>query len=139
MYHRGSPSLLMKHIVKFFDRLEDRVRGYLSHRPILYAAIGGTGIILFWRGIWYVADVFEIGSLLSIVLGLVMLLMSGLFVTAFIGNEIIISGLKGEKKITEKTEEEVKEEVITIQESHREVEDILVRLERIEKKLDARE
>jgi hypothetical protein len=32
------------------------------------------------------------------------------FVSNFIGNEIIISGLKGEKKIAEKTEKEVRTE-----------------------------
>ena len=36
--------------------------------------------------------------------------MTGVFVSNFIGNEIIISGLKGEKKIAEKTEKEVRGE-----------------------------
>jgi len=40
----------------------------------------------------------------------VILLMTGVFVSSFIGNEILISGLKSQKKIAEKTEEEVKGE-----------------------------
>jgi septal ring factor EnvC (AmiA/AmiB activator) len=36
--------------------------------------------------------------------------MTGLFVSSFIGERIVISGLKKEKKVTDKTEEEVKKE-----------------------------
>ena len=45
---------------------------------------------------------------LSVLIGAVVLLMSGVFVSNFIGNEIIISGLRGEKKLAERTEKEVK-------------------------------
>jgi len=38
------------------------------------------------------------------------LLLTGLFVSSFIGERIVISGLKREKKITDKTEEEVQAE-----------------------------
>ena len=48
-------SLIAK-ISRFFDKLEDRVRSWLSHQPILYALIGGIGIVLFWRGVWHTAD-----------------------------------------------------------------------------------
>jgi len=37
-------------IYHFFDKLEDRVRGWLSHRTIFYGFIGGIGAVLFWRG-----------------------------------------------------------------------------------------
>ena len=43
-------------IDSFFDKLEDVVRGKLSKHSIIYAFIGGSGIILFWRGIWHSAD-----------------------------------------------------------------------------------
>ena len=40
----------------------------------------------------------------------VILLATGLFVSYFIGDTILLSGLKGEKKLAERTEKEVKEE-----------------------------
>jgi len=97
--------------MRFFDRLEDHVRGALSHFPILYAFVGGVGIVLFWKGVWETAELFP--SLFgpgSILLSVTILLMTGVFVSSFIGNEILISGLKSQKKIAEKTEEEVQTE-----------------------------
>lgn len=119
----------------FFDLLEDKVRGRLSHFPILYAFCGGIGIVLFWRGVWHSADYImlllrnNIGisstdlsteiwwdGPLSFLIGTILLLISGLFVSNFIGNEIIMSGLRGEKKLSEKTETEVRTEVNAIAE-----------------------
>ena len=42
------------------------------------------------------------------------MLLIGLFVSFFIGDTILISGLKQEKKLTEKTEKEVAEEEVQI-------------------------
>ncbi len=146
---------MLKKIVNFFDKLEDKIRGKLSHYPILYAIIGGIGIVSFWRGVWHTADFFtdlifsfqsnssiDLGNLpwwdgpLSIAVGSFLLLSTGLFVFGFIGNEIVISGLKGEKKLVEKTEEEVKIEAGTIKEIKKEVEEISGRLDEIEKNLE---
>ncbi len=118
----------MKLIVQYFDSLEDSIRNWLSHYPILYALLVGTGIILFWRGIWHTADLVAhytsviysgVGmdwtgviwwdGPISIIIGVTVLLLCGAFVSSFIGNEIIISGLKGEKKISEKIEKELGE------------------------------
>ena len=101
---------VIKDIVKFFDKLEDRVRGKLSHYPILYALVGGIGIVLFWRGVWHTADDINISSLLSLIIGFVILIMTGVFVAEFIGNRLIISGLIGEKKLSEKAETEIETE-----------------------------
>ena len=43
-------------ILRFFDRFEDKNRHFLSRYPTLYALIGGTAIVLFWRGVWMLAD-----------------------------------------------------------------------------------
>lgn len=66
----------------------------------------------------------------SIVLGMVILLMTGLMVSVFIGDSIILSGLRGEKKVVDKTAAE-------IQEDEGVDERILNELEAIEKKLEA--
>lgn len=145
----------MKIIIKFFDKLEDKIRGRLSHFPIFYAFLGGVGMVIFWRGIWHTADflmesffsiqvqesTMSMGDLpwwdgpLSILIGSSMLLATGLFVSGFIGNEIIISGLRGEKKIAEKTEAEVKTETGTIGDIKSKILEISSRLEKIEKNL----
>jgi uncharacterized membrane protein len=100
----------LRSIIKFFDRLEDRVRGKLSHHPILYAIIGGIGVILFWRGAWHLADDINLSSIVSLIIGAIILLITGVFVSAFIGSRLIISGLIGEKKLTEKEEAEIETE-----------------------------
>jgi hypothetical protein len=113
-------------IVRFFDRLEDRVRARLSHRSIFYALIGGIMVIIFWRGVWHTADIIMAGDVwmkdikgfweiafyepISVVWSGAVLLMTGLFVSSFIGERIVISGLKNEKKVTDRTEEEVQNE-----------------------------
>src|SRR3989338_592275 len=102
---------MMRKIFKFFDKLEDKVRAVLSRHPILYTLIGAIAVVLFWRGVWLTADLFPfLSGPTSLILSVLVLLVTGLFVSFFIGERIIISGLKQEKKLFEKTEEEVKEE-----------------------------
>ncbi len=103
---------MIRKIIQFFDRLEDKVRGHLSRYPILYALIGGIGIVLFWRGVWHTADElpFISNSWVSIIIGSAILLLTGIFVSDFVGNRLIMTGLRGEKKMTEKTREEIEEE-----------------------------
>ncbi len=145
----------MKAIIRFFDRLEDKVRGWFSHFPILYAIVGGVGTVLFWRGVWHTADFLSaryfhpVGAevlstidgpffwdgFVSLVLGTVILLVTGLFVASFIGDHIIISGVRHEKKVTEKTAEEVEEEESIIKKVHEELHTIGKRLDQIEERL----
>lgn len=145
--------MFFKKIYNLGDKVEDKVRGRLSHFPIIYAFLGGAGVIIFWRGIWHTMDyvmqvLFTSRDLasadnisqmlwwdgpLSILIGTTVLLLSGLFVTSFIGNEIIISGLKGEKKLTEKTEEDVQMDLEESGKMKKEIHDIDNRLAKIEK------
>lgn len=145
----------MKLIIKFFDKLEDKIRGKLSHYPIFYAFLGGVGIVIFWRGVWHTTDFFtevifsyqlkgsvDLGSLpwwdgpLSLLVGSVLLLSTGLFVFDFIGSQAIISGLRGEKRLEEKTEEEIKTEGEIIKGIEKEVKKISERLDDIEEGLE---
>lgn len=121
---------MIKEAVRFFDKLEDKIRISLSHRPILYAFIGGIGIVLFWKGVWETASLFPfLHGIGSVILGVVILLLTGLLVSFFIGDSIILSGFKREKKLVEKTEMEVRAE-------QKMEERILEHLETLEKKLE---
>lgn len=147
--------MIFKEIYDFGDKLEDKVRGRLSRYPIIYAFIGGTGIIIFWRGIWHTVDYLmawlsassvSLSSTdglafpwwdgpLSIIIGATLLLLVGLFVSSFVGNEIIITGIKGERRMAEKTAKEIKEDILTDAKEMSEIKKISGRLDEIEKKL----
>ncbi len=136
----------MHAIIRFFDRLEDKIRGRLSRFPIIYGIVGGIGVVLFWRGVWHTADLIAqwflvgfpvfsfqlIDGPLSFLIGTIILLSTGLFVSSFIGSSILLSGLRGEKKISEKTEAEVKAEETEIQRIERELKKIETSIEEIE-------
>ncbi len=103
----------------------------MSHRPKLYAFVVGIGVVLFWRGVWHSVDQLHtyfsypatfstIDALnlspwwdgpLSLIVGIIILYYTGAFISSFIGNELILSGLRGEKRLSEKTEGEVQNEV----------------------------
>jgi hypothetical protein len=100
----------------------------------VYAIIGGIGIVLFWKGVWETAELFPIlFGPPSILIGVLILLLTGLLVSFFIGDSIILSGLKKEKKLVEKTEKEVQAEQQTSQEIAEELVAIEERLDSIEK------
>lgn len=135
---------MLKKTIQYFDKLEDKVRAKLSRSPILYALLGGIGVVLFWRGVWHSADLVTLiftenqnpltfGQLIdgpaSFILGTIILLMTGIFVSAFVGNRLIISGLAGEKKLAEKAESEIETEEAQI----KKIQDSISKLE---KKLD---
>ncbi len=121
-------NMLIKKTIKFFDKLEDKIRGKLSHYPIVYAFIGGIGVVLFWRGVWHTADNMNVGSVISLIIGSIMLLLTGIFVSAFVGSRLIISGLIGERKMEEKEEEELQTEEMQLK-------NLQNTLNRVEKKI----
>lgn len=123
---------MLKYIASFFDRLEDRARFRLSRRPILYALIGAVGVILMWKGVWETAELFPfLFGPVSFVLGTSILLWTGLLVSFYIGDSIILSGFNREKKLAEKTEQEIRHDTDLLKE-------IATRLERIEEKINPR-
>lgn len=122
-------------IFNFFDKLEDKIRAHLSRHPIGYALIGAVGIILFWRGVWHMADDINMNSVVSTIIGAIILLMTGVFVSAFIGSRIILSGLKGEEKIVEKTEKEVKIEKSQIDHLENTLHEVEEELEKVKEEI----
>lgn len=101
---------IFKNIYKFFDKVEDKIRGKLTHFPLIYAFIGSIGIVSIWRGIWVIEDNLDMSGWSSLIFGVLLTLLTGLFVSFFVGENIIISGLNKEKKIEEKTEKEIHKE-----------------------------
>jgi hypothetical protein len=110
---------MIKKVVNFFDKLEDIIRGVLSRHPIVYTLIGGVAIVLFWRGVWHTADILQARGGLwgwffyeptNLLIVIIILLATGLFVSYFIGDTILISGLKKQKKTADVTENELLEE-----------------------------
>ncbi len=110
-------------LFKSIRRIEARIRGRFSHVPVLYAFLGGSLMIIFWRGIWHTTDMLEAKEgILSFIFyppitlvwsGLLMLFI-GVFIPLFIGEQIILSGLKQEKTFNEKTKKEIDEEEVSL-------------------------
>lgn len=141
----------IKKILKFFDRTEDRTRSKLSKYPVIYATIGAVGLVLLWRGVWMVADSLSfldnnpfdktmfIDGLVSIGVSIAVLLGSGLFVSFFIGDRIILSGLKKEKKLEEKTKDELEAEVNVVSEIKEQINRMEEEIHEIKDTLDGKE
>jgi hypothetical protein len=121
----------MKSIIKFFDKLEDKVHSRLARLPLIYAFVGGVAIVLFWRAVWHAADAADLSWQMSLIVSLIIMLSTGLFVSFFIGDNIILSGLKHEKRLAEKTEEEVQTEKDDLYEIREEIAGLKKDLEEI--------
>ena len=104
----------MRTITRFFDRMENRIRGFLSRYLIIYALIAGVGVVSFWRGVWETSDLMGVSPQASLLFGFLLLLSTGVLVTGFLGSRIIISGLRGEKKLEEKTLKEIEDEEMSL-------------------------
>jgi hypothetical protein len=143
--------------MKVIRRTEHRLRSILSRHPKTYAFIVGIGIVLFWRGVWHSADQAHefLGHFyatsystsllsgpwwdgpLSLLVGTMILMITGGFTASFIGNELILSGLRGEKRLTEKTEGELKTEITAIADIQDELVVISKKLEALQKHADS--
>ena len=76
--------------------------------------------MLFWRGVWDVADVLEqhtswgsfvLSPVGSMILGIVVLLATGLLVSSMIGESILLTSIRKEKKLIEKSRQEIEEDL----------------------------
>jgi uncharacterized membrane protein len=127
---------MLKQILDFFERIENKIRARLSRYPIIYAIIGGVGVVLFWRGIWHTADDINMSSSLSLLVGFLILLVVGLLVYEFIGSRLIISGLIGEEKIAKKEESEIKTEETELRSLQNTLSRLEKKLEHIDKEIE---
>jgi len=127
---------MLGNIRKGLNQWEIKVRGKLSHYPILYALLGGIGIVLFWRGVWHTADDINMSSIMSLIIGFLLLLAIGVFVAEFIGNKLIISGLIGEKRLEQKEEGEIETEETQLRSLQNTLNRLEKKLEHIDEDLD---
>jgi len=128
----------------FFDKVEDHVRGALAKHLFTYTFIGGIGVVLFWRGIWHMADVLEASGgvsrvlfspLGSTILGIIILLSTGLFVSIFLGESIIMSGIKREARVIGKTIGDVESEKSEVEQSLGMISDVEKEVKKLETKV----
>jgi hypothetical protein len=139
--------------MKIFKLTEIKIQKYLSHYPKIYALIVGIGIVLFWRGVWHSTDHLYAtisyfytdpsmivvptslwDGFLSLVFGVFILSITGAFTSSFIGNELILSGLRGERRLTERAEADLKDEVSAIGDIKEELVVISKKMEILEKR-----
>ncbi|MBU6370949.1 MAG: hypothetical protein KGH93_02875 [Patescibacteria group bacterium] len=115
--------MLRSKIIHFLNRVEAHIREQLSHELVIYALVSGVLVVLFWKGVWDVAEVlalqngvfaFLFSGWFLIVWTTVGLLLTGVFISFFVGDRVILSGLKHEKSIEEKTEAELKAEDLAL-------------------------
>jgi len=116
--------------------------------------IVGIGIVLFWRGVWHSTDHFPFlletiysqssttlvngvwwDGPFSFIVGCIILSFTGAFTSSFIGNELILSGLRGEKKLNQRTEIDLKNEVFAIADIKDELVMISNKLEILQKQI----
>jgi hypothetical protein len=64
-------------------------------------------VVLFWRGVWEIADRIHIDPIVSIVVGSLLLGAIGLFLHTFVGNAIIIKNVEKDKRMTTRAEHEI--------------------------------
>ena len=126
-------------IFKIPDKVEDQIRHALSKYPVLYALVGGIAIVLFWRGVWHLADDFQLTSGASFVISIILMLLTGTFVSFFIGDQLIISGLKAAKRLDQRTEREIQEEEEKIQKLHNTVQEMNQDLKALKRMMEERE
>ncbi len=125
----------------FLKKAEAEIRARLRKYPPLYALVGGVGIVLFWRGIWYGADYFyalfvpgadgialgwpsAADGLVSIVIGSALLLSTGLFVSELAGGETILREEKKEEQVVKKESSElpgIEQEIRRIEDELKEI------------------
>lgn len=115
---------IYKKIHHYFDKLEDRIRGKLSKSPLVYSFIGAIATVSIWRGVWGVSDSLNIPTWISLLGGILLAMITGLFVSFFTGDNIVISGLQQEKRTDEKTKEEIIKDENELSEIKQEIRDI---------------
>lgn len=123
----------MRYVTNTFLGIEDRARAFFEKFPFVHAFLAGVGVILFWRGIWELADYFAIHPLISVLVGVVLLVAIGLFIQTFVGNAIIIKSVTHttnvDKRILKEIESEVAEEEVNLLTLNKKIDALVKKIE----------
>ncbi len=121
---------IYKKILNFFDGLENSIRFHFSRHPVPYSLVAGVFIVLFWKGIEDTAHMFpSLSGPVLILISVPVLLLTGVFVSFFVTDGVILSGLRKEQRVVREAQVEIKEEQKEIKQ-----EDVL--LKKVAEKLD---
>jgi hypothetical protein len=126
----------MKYITNILLQIESRSRTFFERAPFIHAFLAGIGIVLFWRGIWHIADEIKLSSMASLVIGAILLGAIGLFLHTLVGNAIIIKNVEKDTTTSKKTEKELLEVEANIQQEELTLQTLQKELDKIHKKLD---
>jgi hypothetical protein len=114
--------------MQFLKSLAKKLRAMLRRHPLIYAFVGGVGVVLFWRGVWHFTDFLAlilfpssdqvttidwttgIDSSLSLVIGTLLLLLTGLFVSEFLTGQVLMTDIKEEERLVKTTEKDIAKE-----------------------------
>lgn len=96
--------VVFKKISRFFGKLEDSVRFHLSRHPVLYSLITAFFIVLFWKGVENLISRFAVLSngIILIVVSVPVLLITGVFISFFVTDRVLLSGIKHEERLEKK-------------------------------------
>lgn len=122
-------------MTNIFLYTEEKARKYFEQTPFIHSFLAGIGVVLFWRGVWEVADFYSLSPFISILIGILILGGIGLFVQTFIGNTIIIKNVKSDINLEKKTEKEIIKEEITLSHIAEKINILNSKIENIENKL----
>ncbi len=126
-----------KHILNFFDKLEDSIRFQFSRHPVPYSIVAGVFVVLFWKGIEDTANMYPaLSGPILIAISVPVLLVTGVFVSFFIADRVILSGLKKETRIIRETEVELREEDTLLKTVAEKVNEISKEVHKLEERLD---
>lgn len=102
----------MRYFTNAFLSVEDKARTFFERYPFLHAFLAGVGVILFWRGVWEIADHYHLNPVVSVVAGVILLMLIGLFIQTFVGNAIIIKSVTHSATVDKKILHEIESEVV---------------------------
>lgn len=127
----------MKYFTNIFLRIEEQARTYFERFPFAHAFLGGVGVVLFWRGVWEIADRMRIDPVISIIVGSLLLGAIGLFLHTFVGNAIIIKNVEKDKRLTTKAEHEIQAVEQNIKQEEVTLSQLSEKLDRLEKSISS--
>ncbi len=127
----------MNYITNILLQIEERSRKFFERIPFIHAFFAGVGVVLFWRGVWHIADTIELPAVTSLIVGLLLLGGLGMFLHTMVGNAIIIKNVERDATLSTKTSNEIFEVEANLAQESLTLEALKTELTKIHDKLDS--